>query len=353
VTGVENGTGPANGALSIPIDYIGQDAFNGRSINSIYIGDNYIYANNYSFRGLTTNNILIKYSSIPGTWASSWNSDLKPFSLGYDGLKNYLYTPASSKVGYGYVWFLDLKEAGDADNVVTLVKYLYPTTGAAITIPDTISFTDTDNSNFNKTYTVVEIAAEAFYRADGTNDVASITITGTHITKFGDYAFYNLDTITTFTIPASVTTIGQYCFRADSKLATLIFQAGSLVTSLPLGFCYDDVSLTTCLLLEGVTYINDYAFFNCKVLSKFIIPKTLTGWTKSDYSGPYSHIFALCDRLVFYYRADSIATRLRDLYVVSQPYDPAGGRWIPAYKLENDADTVANIKIVGDWEYLL
>ena len=114
------------------------------------------------------------------------------------------------------------------------------------------------------------IADRAFYNC---TSLTSVTIPNS-VTSIGDYAFWNCTGLTSITIPNSVTSIGDYAFYNCSSLTSATI--GNSVTSIgnfAFGYC---TSLTSVTIGNSVTSIGGYAFYLCTSLTNIIIPDSVT-----------------------------------------------------------------------------
>ena len=96
------------------------------------------------------------------------------------------------------------------------------------------------------TYDVDSIGDRAF---EGCKSLTSITIPNS-VTNIGDCAFYDCSSLTTITIPDSVTSIGAFAF-------------------------YECESLTSISIPDGVAIIGEYAFWDCSALTSISIPDSV------------------------------------------------------------------------------
>ena len=130
---------------------------------------------------------------------------------------------------------------------------------------------------------VTSIGSCVFYNCSGLTDV---TI-GNSVTSIGDDAFYNCSGLTSVTIPNSVTSIGSYAFSDCSKLTGINvepnntnYESGNGVlfnkgkTEL---ICYPaGKTETTYTIPNSVTSIGDAAFWDCSGLTSVTIPNSVT-----------------------------------------------------------------------------
>jgi len=111
------------------------------------------------------------------------------------------------------------------------------------------------------------------YAFNGCYSLQSITIPDS-VTTIGTYAFYQCYSLQSITIPNGVTSIGNYTFSRCSSLSSITIP--NTVTSIgPFSFqyCY---SLSSITIPDGVKSIGAYAFSSCSSLSSITIPDRVT-----------------------------------------------------------------------------
>ena len=130
---------------------------------------------------------------------------------------------------------------------------------------------------------ITSIGNAAFYSCRG---LTSVTI-GNSVTSIGNFAFYSCSGLTgELIIPDSVTSIGNYAFSSCSGLTEVKVSSGNTIyedrgknaiiekstNTIIQGFDCTDLSV-----LEEVTSIGDYAFYECSGLTgELIIPDSVT-----------------------------------------------------------------------------
>jgi hypothetical protein len=117
---------------------------------------------------------------------------------------------------------------------------------------------------------VTSIGDYAFYQYTG---LTSITIANS-VTSIGYAAFQSCTSLTSITIPDSVTSIGDFAFRECTSLTSVTI--GNSVTSIGYAAFYECTSLTSVTIPDSVTSIGDYAFNRCSSLTSITIPDSVT-----------------------------------------------------------------------------
>lgn len=127
--------------------------------------------------------------------------------------------------------------------------------------------------------TVKTIGDNAFSYA---TSLTSVTIPE-GVTSIGINAF-SCSGLTSAAIPASVEVMSAGAFSSCKSLASVTF-AGTKLTSIDNSIFYYCSNLTSISIPEGVTSIGDYAFTNCSGLTSIDIPATVTSINDNAFNG--------------------------------------------------------------------
>lgn len=150
----------------------------------------------------------------------------------------------------------------DYDNRTVRV-YEFFNGGTVVTIPETIKI-------YNINFTVDEICASAFANH---NNITSITIQGNKLTKIGETAFVGTS-ITSMTLPSSVTSIGYGAFISCNELKTVVLPDNlNRIESSLFSFCD---KLESVKMPSKLAYIEHDAFSYCYALKSIVIPDAVT-----------------------------------------------------------------------------
>ena len=112
----------------------------------------------------------------------------------------------------------------------------------------------------------------------------------------GTLAFNNCEALTGVTIPKDVTTIGESAFQGCTALTSVTLPADAKLTTIEQGAFYACEMLTSITLPEGLQTIGGNVFNTCEKLPSITIPKSVT--TIGD--GAFAYCSALKDVTVFW-----------------------------------------------------
>ena len=94
------------------------------------------------------------------------------------------------------------------------------------------------------------------------------------VTTIGNRAFYYCTSLTSVTIPDSVTAIGNFAFRDCDSLTSVTI--GNSVTTIGRNTFDGCTSLASIAIPDGVTSIAEYTFYSCTSLTNVTIPNSVT-----------------------------------------------------------------------------
>ncbi len=95
------------------------------------------------------------------------------------------------------------------------------------------------------------------------------------VTSIGNYAFGGCTGLTYIEIPSSVTSIGLYAFYGCSSLTSVTFEEGSKLTTIG-GWAFYLCKLTSIEIPSSVTSIGYEAFSDCSSLTSIVLPSSVT-----------------------------------------------------------------------------
>ena len=111
------------------------------------------------------------------------------------------------------------------------------------------------------------------FSLDGCSSLTSVTIPDS-VTSIGNSAFGDCTSLASITIPDSVTSIGNSAFDDCTSLTSITIPDS--VTSIGNSAFSDCTSLTSVTIGNGVTSIGNYAFSDCTSLTSITIPDSVT-----------------------------------------------------------------------------
>ena len=164
-------------------------------------------------------------------------------------------------------------------NEVSVSGYYKTNPPTVLTIPSTVT-------NNGTTYTVTSIGNSAFLNnGEDVNEIYCTSLTSVTIpnsvTSIGNYAFKGCVYLTSVTIPNSVTSIGNSAFDGCSNLTSV--NIPNSVTSIGKSAFQRCERLTSVTLSENITTIAEEMFYFCGGLQSITIPDGVTSIEKNAF----------------------------------------------------------------------
>ena len=180
---------------------------------------------------------------------------------------------------------------------------------------------------------VTSIGTRAFFGCSG---LTSIEIPS-NVTSIGQSAFNRCSGLTSVTIPASVTSIGDYVFNDCSNLATITVETSNTVYNSRNG-CNAIIETSSNKLIAGcknttipasVTSIGNYAFYGCSGLTSITIPASVTSIAYSAFFGcsGLATVTVYAPSCTLGFNAFSACGNLKNIYVFSDLVDDYKAAW--------------------------
>ena len=178
------------------------------------------------------------------------------------------------------------------DGVTSIGHYMFLNCSSltSVTIPDSVTSIGDSvlygcSSLTSITLPFIDRAMMEFYGMDLDdifdlieNPIPLKSIVVTDGTEIPDYAFVGCTSLTSFTIPDDVTSIGVRVFHGCTSLTSIVIPDS--VTSIGDRAFSGCDSLTSVVIGDGVTSIDTYAFYNCESLTDVYYTGTKEEWAK-------------------------------------------------------------------------
>ena len=236
----------------LPVNAIGENAFNGNTDITYVLIDRAVTSIGQGAFNLCSSLINVYYNGTKEEWETLCSS----IGVSNDYLidaKVYYFSQTQPEEGFFWHFDTDGKTPvswGVESNYSVGLKYSL----------------NTDE----KGYTVVGIGY-----CEDTDLVIPATYRGLPVTAIGSKAFESVRSFKSVSIPASVTTIGEYAF-AHCGVTSVTFATNSQLTTVDRYAFFSSSSLQSIALPDGVTTIGEAAFNGCNNITSISIPDSIT-----------------------------------------------------------------------------
>ena len=236
----------------LPVNAIGENAFNGNTDITYVLIDRAVTSIGQGAFNLCSSLINVYYNGTKEEWETLCSS----IGVSNDYLidaKVYYFSQTQPEEGFFWHFDTDGKTPvswGVESNYSVGLKYSL----------------NTDE----KGYTVVGIGY-----CEDTDLVIPATYRGLPVTAIGSNAFESVRSFKSVSIPASVTTIGEYAF-AHCGVTSVTFATNSQLTTVDRYAFFSSSSLQSIALPDGVTTIGVAAFNGCNNITSISIPDSIT-----------------------------------------------------------------------------
>ena len=236
----------------LPVTAIGENAFNGNTNISYVLIDRAITSIGQGAFNLCKSLINVYYNGTKEEWETLCSS----IGVSNDYLIDAkVYYFSETEPADGFFWHFDT----DGKTPVSWGVESDYSVGLEYSL-------NTDE----KGYTVVGIGY-----CEDTDLVIPATYRGLPVTAIGSNAFESVRSFKSVSIPASVTTIGEYAF-AHCGVTSVTFATNSQLTTVDRYAFFSSSSLQSIALPDGVTTIGVAAFNGCNNITSISIPDSIT-----------------------------------------------------------------------------
>lgn len=167
-----------------------------------------------------------------------------------------------------------------------LLAYPANKPGSSYKVPDTVkeigeyAFYNNRNLESIDLNKVEKINNNAFESASKLSEITSFG----NVTYIGSFAFAYAPKLNNVNIPKEVSYLGTYAFYNCRSLQTVLWDADSLIKSIP-SYAFASCPITRIVLPNGVETVNGYAFAYCNSLNAVSISRTITTLSSDAFYG--------------------------------------------------------------------